>query len=316
MDFSKFASKANSSTNQTNKGIPHADFEMLMEIASVELGDFNMGRTLNSFYWSAVGGVFGSIQDQFGEHAPSYLASKARQEAESMKIVHWLHSNKFVPKEGEGSSVKEICDFFIADNPITFEIEMALVIEDHMRELKKHNRLLSSKMDTPRLVKEFQAIKDEDVKSEYSEIAQGNVDVKLANQNLALAKTIKCLRWIPSMDVGIEAISEQKLYYITVKLAEKLVGWIKDDELKKKKEARLRNSSMVRLLSANLELMDSFQERINKLIAKADEFDELTNTTEEITTAFEHADASINEMTDAEADKKLRDREYNGGINI
>jgi len=316
MDFSKFASKANSSTNQSNKTISHVDFEMLMECAMVELGDFNVGRTLNSFYWSAVGGVFGSIQDQFGDHAPSYLESKARQEAESMKVVHWLHSCKFVPKEGEGSSVKEICEFFIADNPVTFEIEMALVIEDHMRELKKHNRLLSSKMDTPRLVKEFQAIKDDSVKLEYSEIAQGNVDVKLANQGLALKKTIESLRWKPSIDVGIEALSTQKLYYIVSKLGEKVTQWIKDDELKKKKEARLRNSGMVRLLSSNLELMDAFEARIDKLISEADEVEERTNTTEEITTAYEHADASINEMTDAEADKKLRERDYNGGINI
>ncbi len=302
MNFSKFANQ-NTMTNQVRASVNPSDFELFLETCSA-VGDFYMGRVLSSIYWNAVISTYNAIKNQYGEHADTYIASMEKQKSSSADIVYWLHSEGYRPND-ENNSIDAILHF--VEEEFSIETETVLVIAQHIRELKKHNHLLSARMDKKLAMREFKLLPD-DVREKYQSIIDGNLETQIANQKSA-QDTVKAMFSVDK-DVNIQDLDPQRLYVLVSKLNEKISDWIQKEEDKKFVESQRGNTFLVNNISATLELLDNAQAMSNKLLKEAEEV-ERSNTQEEIINKFENEHNGLNDQPDSAGPNQ-----YNGGYNV
>lgn len=307
MNFAKFASPASKSISKSS--ITPGDFEILLETCQTT-GDFYMSRVLSSIYWNAVIGVYNAVKNQYGDHADTYIAMMEKQKADSADVVYWLHAEGFRPPttiDGlvNSNSIQGIMAFVKEDYDIA--TETVLVINQHIRELKKHNNLLSARMHKARAVIEFNLLPEE-VKEQYQAMVDNNLKENIDNQTSAMLTVVKMFS--VDKDTHIDDLSPNKIYTLVSKLDEKVSEWINVEEDKKFIAGEKNDKYMVGLTSATLTLLDAVQAMTSKLVKEADAID-LTNTSEEITTQYADNQVGLNDQTDAQGVNQ-----YNGGFNV
>ena len=293
-----------SSKNASKAFIPTDEFELLLE-SCVTIGPFYVNKIMASFYWSAVIGVYNAIQNQYGNHTDSYIAIMEKQKADSADIVYWLHCLDFVPELESGNSIEEILTFISKD----FDIgtETLLVIHDHIRELRKHNHVLSPKMHKAKAVLEFGMLPD-NVRDTYQELIDNNLQTKISDQASAQKTVLKMFH--ANKDVIIDDLNPEKIYRLVVKLDENLDKWIQLEEGKKYKAGATNDRFALDRASANLSLLDPLLTMTGRLIRKADEIEQ-TNTSIEISDQMNDKHLGLNDQADAAGVNP-----YNGGYNI
>ena len=309
MNFAKFSNPTSKSISKAS--ITSGDFEILLNTCQTA-GDFYMSRVLSSIYWNAVIGVYNAVKNQYGDHADSYIALMEKQKAESADVVYWLHAEGFRPstKEADGitvnpNSIEGIMQFVKEEYDI--ETETILVINQHIRELKKHNHLLSARMHKAKAMIEFNLL-PENVREQYKAIVDNNLATNIANQKSAM-DTVRNMFSV-NKDTHIDTLSENKIYTLVSKIDDKVSDWINTEEDKKFVAGTKGDTYMVGLTSTTLVLLDAIQVMSSRLVKEADEI-ELSNTSMEITTQYADNKIGLNDQTDAQGVNP-----YNGGYNI
>ena len=314
MNYSKLAGAVKtSSTSDNAKTITHGDFNIMMDIADIELGEYYAGKLLNSIYWSNVGAVLGSKKDQMGKHAPSYIAMKQSQEDNATVVIRWLHSVGYVPKPAtdKQSAVADICDYFT--KPINADAETAIVVRNSIRELIAYSPDINDIRNNPKkLVEAFKACPKEAL-DKYQPLIDTIVATKTADNKSAITETVSALQVDLQSVAVLEDIAPTKLYFMVSTLSDKVGEWIKLEEDKKFKEQANNNQGMVDKISDTLIGLDAFQARLNKMIHLADTADN-TVSSDEFSYGLDDETNSVNNTDNVDAELSRRDQ--NEGFNI